>query len=166
MKLCRFTAGNGDVFPHTPNTLRKLALSPPPLDIRSPYQKNVRLERLAVSWRKITIHAQVAVAQKNWCLSSALTLTMSETHVRAIHCDKNHNSETVSTPMQKMGHCQPVVNSVLRGKWRSDLQIPYVGMNFIHLSCAHDIVVLNWSLGFRLSIYYQHWKLSCPTGHV
>lgn len=73
MKLCRQTAGNGDIFSHTPSAVRKLALSPPPLDIWNLYQKNVRLERLAVSQRKITIHPPTAAAaDRSWCLGIVL----------------------------------------------------------------------------------------------
>lgn len=58
MKLCRYNTGNSDTFSHTPNAVRKLALSPLPLDIWNLYHKNVRLERMARSQRKIAIHPQ------------------------------------------------------------------------------------------------------------
>lgn len=57
MKLCRYTAGNGDTFSHTPTAVSNWHF---PLHhwIWNLYQKNVRLARLAISQRNIIIHPQ------------------------------------------------------------------------------------------------------------
>lgn len=58
MKLCRYIAGNGDMFSHTLLQSEESWHFPLHHWIYGIYIKKVRLERLAISQRKITLHPQ------------------------------------------------------------------------------------------------------------
>lgn len=158
MKVCRFTAGNGDTFSHTPSAVGNLALFPSTIEYMESLSKECEIGKIG------------HISEKNKCTSPKSSSSTQE--LVPLHCaDTQSMSETLWYVIAARWyllpcHCHPVVNSVLTDKRRSDLQIPYVFMNFIYLSSLWDAVGLNGTLGFQLSVYSQHWKPSCPAVHV